>query len=175
MALEMDIAARRRRRRSSRRATYRQVMMYICGHLVSHFFGIIIHLQLFVTPRKRRLKFIFPFLLNTHTHTQIKSRCWWCRVSHLFFVCYQTPVALWDSIVRSVVYFGGSTHSETSSVLQNAYWVFGLGIDRYIGRPILSADIRVFYVYRIGRYAADFRRFFIFFFTCSTSPVFTIC
>ena len=51
MALEMDISARRRRRRSSRRATYRQVMLYICGHLVSHFFGIIIiHLQLFVTP-----------------------------------------------------------------------------------------------------------------------------
>ena len=129
MALEMDIAARRRRRRSSRRATYRQVMLYICGHLVSHFFGIIIiHLQLFVTPWKRRLKFIFPFLLNTHTHThtQIKSRCWWCRVSHLFFVCYQTPVALWDSVVWSVVHFGGSMHSETTSVLQNAYWVFGL-------------------------------------------------
>ena len=72
MALEMDISARRRRRRSSRRATYRQVMMYICGYasyLVSHFFGIIIHLQLFVTPWKRRLKLIFPFLLNTHTHT----------------------------------------------------------------------------------------------------------
>ena len=50
MALEMDISARRRRRRSSRRATYRQFMLYICGHLVSHFFGIIIHLQLFVTP-----------------------------------------------------------------------------------------------------------------------------
>ena len=51
MALEMDISARRRRRRSSCRATYRQVMLYICGHLVSHFFGIIIiHLQLFVTP-----------------------------------------------------------------------------------------------------------------------------
>ena len=32
---------------------------------------------------------------------------WWCRVSHLF-VRYQTPVALWDSVVNSVVYFGGS-------------------------------------------------------------------
>ena len=39
-----------------------------------------------------------------------------------------------------------------------------VGIDRYIGRPILSADIRVFYVYRIGRYAADFRRYFFTFF-----------
>ena len=46
----------------------------------------------------------------------------------------------------------------------------GLGIDRYIGRPILSADILFFYVYRIGRYAADFRRFLFFYFFLLVLP-----
>ena len=126
MALEMDIAARRHRRRSSRRATYRQVMLYIYMWTFgkSFFWNNNNTFTVICYSVKRTIEVNFSFFIehtHTHTHTQIKSRCWWCRVSHLFFVCYQTPVALWDSVVRSVVYFGGSTHSETSSVLQNAY------------------------------------------------------
>ena len=46
-------------------------------------------------------------------------------VGSAIFVRYHTPVALWDSVVNSVVYCGGSTHSETFSVLHNAYGAFG--------------------------------------------------
>ncbi|CAL8359540.1 unnamed protein product [Boreogadus saida] len=41
------------------------------------------------------------------------SCCRWCRVSHLFFVRYQTLVALGDSVVTYRWSLNGGTHLET--------------------------------------------------------------
>ena len=74
--------------------------------------------------KKKTIEVNFSFFIehtHTHTHTNKKPLLVVSGQPSLLRLLPDSPVALWDSVVRSVVYFGGSTHSETSSVLQNAY------------------------------------------------------